>query len=70
MAADGHDMDWLHMLKPSSMSNRNSDSNCIVVRKGGSKESGNIKDQVCVWSSALLYLMLLFKRERKECVLG
>ena len=29
---DGQDMDWLDMLKPSSMSNRNSDSNCMVAR--------------------------------------
>lgn len=31
VAAEGHDMDWLHMLKLSSMSNRKSDSNCMVM---------------------------------------
>ena len=35
MPVDGHDMSWLHMLKPSSMSNRKSDSNCILVFEDG-----------------------------------
>jgi hypothetical protein len=30
VVVEGHDMDWL-MLKPSSMSNRNSGSNCMVM---------------------------------------
>jgi hypothetical protein len=34
--AEGHDMDWLHMLKLSSMSNRKSDSNCMVKIIDGS----------------------------------
>lgn len=31
MPDEGIDMGWLHMLKLSSMSNRKSDSNCMVM---------------------------------------
>lgn len=31
VVVEGQDMDWLHMLKPSSMSNLKSESNCILI---------------------------------------
>lgn len=33
---EGQDMGWLHRLKLSSMSNRKSDSNCILMMIKGS----------------------------------
>lgn len=37
VVVEGHDMDWLHMLKPSSMSNLKSDSNCILTGQESKK---------------------------------